>query len=104
MDFWWLFGNNVMRYLLAIFLTLSVLFGFLAYYYHERASSYCELWKNSEANNDYLIKQREKDIADTLESSRRAEKLEELVKLSKESCWNRVIPADDVILVRMHKD
>lgn len=64
-------------YLLAIFLTLSVLFGFLAYYYHDRASSYCELWKNSEANNDYLIKQRRKDYENTLQISERNKELEE---------------------------
>lgn len=93
-----------MKYITAIFLALSVLFGFLAYYYHDRASSYCELWKNSEANNDYLIKQREKDHEKTLEASRRAEELEELAKTSSESCWHRVIPADDTVLVRLHQD
>ena len=93
-----------MRYLLAIFLACSVLFGFLAYYYHNRADSYCELWKSSKANIDYLISQREKDYERALESSRRAEELEELAKSSKESCWNRVIPADDVILIRLHQN
>jgi hypothetical protein len=93
-----------MRYLLTIFLACSVVLGFLAYYYHNRANSYCELWKNTQANNDYLIKQREKDIADTLEVSKRNAELEELAKNSKESCWNRVIPADDSILIRLHQN
>lgn len=93
-----------MRYLLAIFLTMSALFGFLAYYYHDRASSYCELWKNSEANNSYLIKQREKDHENALESSRRQAELEELAKLSNESCWHRIIPANDTVLVRLKND
>ena len=66
-----------MRYITAIFLTLSVVLGFLAYYYHNRASSYCELWKNSEANNDYLIKQRRKDYENTLQISQRNKELEE---------------------------
>ena len=93
-----------MRYLLAIFLVLSVVLGFMAYYYHNRADSYCELWKNTKANNDYLIKQREKDIADTLEVSKRNEELEDLAKKSSESCWNRVVPADDSVLIRLHQD
>lgn len=93
-----------MKYILAFFLGSSVIFGFLAYYYHNRADSYCELWKNTQANNEYLIKQREKDIADTLEVSKRNEELEELAKKSSESCWNRVIPADDSILVRLHQN
>ena len=93
-----------MKYLMAIFLACSVVFGFLAYYYNQRASSYCELWKNSQANNDYLIKQREKDYENTLEVSRRATELEELAKSSNEPCWYRVIPADDSVLIRLHKD
>lgn len=105
MDFWHVLnGRSIMRYLLAIFLGCSVVLGFLAYYYHNRADSYCELWKNTQANNDYLIKQREKDIADTLEVSKRNAELEELAKASKESCWNRVIPADDSVLIRLHQD
>lgn len=93
-----------MKYITAIFLVLSVCFGFLAYYYHNRADSYCELWKSSKANIDYLIKQREKDNAKELEASRRISELEELAKSSKESCWNRAIPADDTVLVRLHQN
>lgn len=93
-----------MRYLLAIFLGCSVVFGFLAYYYHNRADSYCEMWKSSQANVDYLVKQREKDYEKTLEASRRAEELEELAKSSSESCWHRVIPADDTVLIRLHQN
>ena len=93
-----------MRYLLLIFLALSAVFGFLAYYYHERADSYCELWKSSKASIDYLIKQREKDNAKELEASRKISELEELAKSSKESCWNRVISADDAVLVRLHQN
>lgn len=93
-----------MRYLLAIFLACSMVFGFLAYYYHDRANSYCELWKNSEANNEILIKARRKDYENALESSRRQTELEELAKLSNESCWHRVIPANDTVLVRLHQD
>ena len=93
-----------MKYLLSIFLGCSVVFGFLAYYYHNRADSYCELWKSATANVDYLVKQREKDYANALEASERQKALEEAVKLSKESCWNRVIPADDSVLVRIKND
>lgn len=90
-----------MRYLIVILLACSVVLGIMAYYYHDRANSYCELWKNSEANNTYLIKQREKDHADTLAVSIKNRELEEAAKLSSEPCWNRVIPANDTVLVRL---
>lgn len=92
-----------MKYITAIFLGCSVVFGFLAYYYHNRADSYCELWKSATANVDYLIKQREKDYAKALETSKRQEELEEAVKQSKESCWNRVIPDNDSVLIRVRQ-
>ena len=93
-----------MKYITAIFFILSVVLGFGVYYYHNRANSYCELWKSATANVNYLVKQREKDYANALETSRRQSELEEAVKLSKESCWNRVIPADDAVLVRLHQN
>lgn len=88
-----------MRYLLTFFLVCSVVFGFLAYYYHDRASSYCELWKNSEANNDVLIKARRKDYEDKLEISRKNKELEEEVKNDKSTFdWNFPIGNSPVIL------
>jgi hypothetical protein len=87
-----------MRYLLAIFLGCSVVFGFLAYYYHERASSYCELWKNSQANIVFLIKQREKDYADTLQISERNRELEQAVAQDKAFDWNADISHSPVIM------
>lgn len=93
-----------MKYLVAIFLALSVVLGFIAYYYHDRANSYCELWKNSEANNYILVKQRKKDYEDTLAISEQNRQLEELAKLSSESCWNRIIPDNDSVLIRLHQD
>lgn len=92
-----------MRYLLAIFFVLSVVLGFGVYYYHNRANSYCELWKSATANVNYLVKQREKDYAKALEASKRQEELEEAVKQSSESCWNRVIPDNDSVLVRVRQ-
>lgn len=88
-----------MKYITAIFLACSVVFGFLAYYYHNRADSYCELWKSSQANVDYLIKQREKDYADTLEISRKAKEIEEAAKMDKSTFdWNYDISHTNVIL------
>lgn len=88
-----------MKYITAIFLALSVVFGFLAYYYHDRASSYCELWKSSQANVDYLIKQREKDYADTLEISRKAKEIEEAAKMDK-STFDWYYPIADSVVIR----
>ena len=88
-----------MRYLLLIFLALSAILGFLAYYYHERADSYCELWKNSEANNYILVKQRKKDYEDTLAISERNKQLEESVKMDKSVFdWHYDISNSPVIL------
>lgn len=88
-----------MKYITVIFLACSVVFGFLAYYYHNRADSYCELWKNSEANNNYLIKQREKDYADTLAISRKAKEIEEAAKLDK-STFDWYYPIADSVVIR----
>lgn len=71
---------NVMRYLLAIFLACSVVLGFLAYYYHNRADSYCELWKSATANVDYLVKKRREDNEKTILISERNKELEEAAK------------------------
>lgn len=90
-----------MKYVIAIFLVIIGVLAFWGYYNKQRADSYCELWKNSEANNTYLIKQREKDHADTLAISIKNRELEEAAKLSSEPCWNRVIPANDTVLVRL---
>lgn len=88
-----------MKYLATIFLALSVLFGFLAYYYNQRANSYCELWKNSEANNDVLIKARRKDYEDKLEISRKNKELEKEAKNDKSTFdWNFPIGNSPVIL------
>ena len=90
-----------MKYMTAIFLACSVVFGFLAYYFYNRASSYCELWKNSEANNVYLIEQRKKDYADTLEISKRNKKLEEEVKNDK-STFDWLFPiANSPVILRL---
>lgn len=97
MAVWFLFGVNVMRYLLAIFLVLSVCFGFLAYYYHNRADSYCELWKSSKANIDFLIKQRRKDNEATLAIYRRNQELEQEAKMDKSFDWNADISSSPVI-------
>lgn len=93
-----------MKYITAIFLALSVVCGILAYYYRTKANSYCELWKNSQANTDFLIKQREKNYEKALETSKRQEELEELAKASEEPCWSRAISPVDPVLVRLHQD
>jgi len=90
-----------MKYITAIFLVLSVVCGILAYYYYKRADSYCELWKNSEANNNILIKQRRKDYEDTLAISERNKELEESAKMDKSSFdWNYPI-ADSPVILRL---
>lgn len=87
-----------MRYLLAIFLGCSVVFGFLTYYYHARASSYCELWKKSQANIDFLIKQRKKDYEDTMAISLRNKELEKAAAKDKAYFdWNYNIANTSVI-------
>lgn len=94
-----------MRYLLAIFFILCVVLGFGVYYYHNRASSYCELWKNSQANIDYLIKQRKKDYADTLAISIKVRELEEAAKMDKSTFdWNFPIASSAVILRLQSED
>lgn len=93
-----------MRYLLAIFLGCSVVFGFLAYYYHARAESYCELWKNSEANNNLLIKQRKKDYADKLAISERNKELEKAATKDKAYFdWNADI-SNTAVIKRLQAD
>jgi len=88
-----------MRYFQAIILALCIIFGFLAYYYHDRANSYCELWKNSQANNEYLIKQRREDNEKTLAISERNRELEKATKMDKSSFdWNYDISHSPVIL------
>lgn len=67
----------MLKYVALIFLGCSVVFGALAYYYHARAESYCEMWKKSKANNDFLVNQRRKDYEDTLAISKRNKELEE---------------------------
>ena len=69
-----------MKYITAIFFILSVVLGFGVYYYHNRANSYCELWKNTQANNDYLIKQRKKDYETTIQIAERNRELEEAAR------------------------
>lgn len=86
-----------MKYITAIFLVLSVCFGFLAYYYHNRADSYCELWKNSKANIDFLIEQRRKDNEATLAIYRRNQELEQEAKMDKSFDWNADISNSPVI-------
>lgn len=86
-----------------IFLAISAVLGFLAYFYYQKSESYCELWKSATANVNYLVKQREKDYAKALEASKRQEALEEAVKQSSESCWNRVIPDNDSVLIRVRQ-
>lgn len=88
-----------MKYITAIFLALSVVCGALAYYYHTKANSYCELWKNSQANTDFLIEQRRKDYENTLAISERNRQLEEAAKMDKSSFdWNYDISHSPVIL------
>lgn len=82
---------------MAIFLGCSVVFGFLAYYYHARATSYCELWKKSQANNDFLIKQRKKDYEDTLAISERNKELEKEAAKDKSFDWGFYIGDSPVI-------
>jgi hypothetical protein len=93
-----------MKYVIAIFLVIIGILAFWGYYNRQRAESYCELWKNSQANTDFLINKRREDNEKALESDKRKTELEELVKLSSESCWNRVIPNSDSVLVRLHQD
>ena len=75
-----IFIGGDMRYILAIFLICSVVFGFLAYYYHNRADSYCELWKSSQANVDYLVKKRKEDNEKTILIAERNKELEEAAR------------------------
>lgn len=82
---------------MAIFLGCSVVFGLLAYYYHARATSYCELWKKSQANNDFLIKQRKKDYEDTLAISERNKELEKAAAKDKAFDWGFYIGDSPVI-------
>lgn len=98
MALWLLLGIDVMRYLLAFFLVFSAVLGFLAYYYQKKADSYCELWKNTQANVDYLIKQRKKDYEDTIQISQRNRELEEEAKKDKAYFdWNANISNTSVI-------
>ena len=93
-----------MRYLLAIFLACSVVFGFLAYYYHNRADSYCELWKSSQANVDYLVKKRKEDNEKAIFISQRNRELEEEAKNDKSNFdWYFPIGSSPVIL-RLRKN
>ena len=88
-----------MRYLLAIFIGYSVVFSFLAYYYHNRADSYCELWKNSQANTDFLIQKRRKDNEKAIQIAERNRKLEEEAKNDKSDFdWYFPIGSSPVIL------
>lgn len=88
-----------MRYLLAIFIGCSVVFGFLAYYYHNRADSYCELWKSATANVGYLVKKRREDNEKTILISERNKELEEAAKNDESYFdWNYDISHTAVIL------
>lgn len=88
----------MLKYVALIFLGCSVVLGVLAYYYHERAESYCEKWKNSEANNVFLIKQRKKDYENTLAISKRNKELEEeAIKDKSYFDWNARIDNTAVI-------
>ncbi len=86
-----------MKYLVAIFLALSVVLGLTAYYYHDRANSFCELWKNSKANTDFLINQRRKDNEATLAIYRRNQELEQAVLEDKAFDWHADISNSPVI-------
>ena len=86
-----------MRYITAIFFVCSVLFGFLAYYFHERANSYQELWKNGRANINLLITQRRKEYEATLAIHRRNQELEQAAKMDKSFDWNVDISDSSVI-------
>lgn len=88
-----------MKYITAIFLALSVVCGALAYYYHTKANSYCELWKNSQANTDFLINKRREDNEKALEISEHVRQLEEAAKMDKSSFdWSYDISHSPVIL------
>lgn len=89
-----------MKYLLAIFLGCSVVFGGLAYYYHARANSYQKLWKNSQANNEFLLKQRERDYANTLQIAERNRELEQAAKEDKAFDWNADI-SNSIVIKRL---
>lgn len=69
-----------MKYVIAIFLVIIGILAFWGYYNQRRAESFCELWKNEHANNDYLIKQRKKDHEDALAISKRNKELEEAAR------------------------
>ena len=87
-----------MRYLLGIFFIFSVTFGFLSYYYYKRADSYHELWKNSEANNDYLIGERKRDHEKTIRIVERNRELEKEAEKDKAYFdWNADIRNTSVI-------
>lgn len=88
-----------MKYLLAIFLGCSVVFGFLSYYYHNRADSYCELWKNSQANIDYLVQKRREDNEKTIQIAERNRELEAEAEKDKPYFdWSSDISNTSVIL------
>lgn len=94
---------DVMRYLMAIFLGCSVVFGLLAYHYHARATSYCEAWKKSQANINLLIKQRKKDYEDTLAISERNKELEKEAAKDKAFDWGFYI-GDSPVIKRLQAD
>jgi len=89
-------GEVMIKYI--VFLAVVSALGILAYYYYERSSFYCELWKNSQANIVFLIKQREKDYADTLQISERNRELEQAVAQDKAFDWNADISHSPVIM------
>ena len=94
----WISGSSSMRYLTTILFACIVLVSAVAYYYHGKAKSYCELWKNSEANNAYLIRERRKDHAATLAISERNKELEEASTKDKDYFdWNANISNTAVI-------
>lgn len=82
-----------------IFLAVLIALGFGVYYYYEQSEHYCELWKNANANNIYLIKQRKKDYGKTIQIAERNRELEAEAKNDKSSFdWNYDISNSPVIL------
>ena len=88
-----------MKYVIAIFLVIIGVLAFWGYYNQQRANSYCELWKNSEANNDYLLKERKKDHEKTIQIAERNRELEKEAENDKSAFdWNFPIGNSPVIL------
>lgn len=59
-----------------IFLVVVIVLSFGIYCYREQSIRYCELWKHSQANTDFLIQKRREDNEKTIQIAERNRELE----------------------------